>query len=82
MEYNKKLNTVNGEPVGPLGLAYEFGTLEYTLAYFAFNLLFEHLEKHPAAVEELVERFGVPEERVWSLAEDLFTDNADPDSVE
>lgn len=82
MEYNKQQNTVNGVPVGPLGLAYEYGTPQYTLAYYAFNLLWEHFEKHPTEVAGLAQQFGLPEYRIWELTEELFTNNADPDNEE
>jgi hypothetical protein len=80
--YNPQTNTVDEFNVGQLGLAYEFNTLHYSLAYLAFNLLEEYLEKHPAGVEEIAERFGVPVETVWEVTEELYTDNGDPDPAE
>ncbi|WP_411504319.1 hypothetical protein [Brevibacillus centrosporus] len=67
---------------GPLSKAYAWESPEYKMAYFAFNTLWEVMEEMTDELkQQMASSMGLSVEELISVAEKLFTNNADPDNV-
>ncbi|MFS0558580.1 hypothetical protein [Brevibacillus sp. 179-C9.3 HS] len=63
-----------------LGQAYKLDSAEYKIAYYAFNVLWDSLEKMTDKERQnLAASMGISEEELMLIAEELFTNNANPD---
>lgn len=81
---NDKCHLCESKPskYGPLGNAYTFRSLHYTLAYYSFIVLESALESGSESAEELAKEFGVTVDDLHRALEELYTDNADPDNLD
>lgn len=68
--------------VNALPRAYDVNTLQYKLIYYACNVLWDVLESNPQQATQLARDWGVPEEKVYEVLEELFTYNPDPDNAD
>lgn len=75
-------NEVDQIKHGPLSMAYPWESPEYKMAYFAFNTLWEVMEEMTNELkQQMASSMGLSVEELMSVAEKLFTNNADPDNV-
>lgn len=62
--------------------AWEVNTLQYKLVYMAINSLQYDIDTNPQILTNLSEVFGVPEDTISTVLEELYTNNPDPDNAE